>query len=62
MCVAVVTTLIMIVLAAPIGGAAAEEVAGNGLSQELPWVFGRFGRAQAAPRMLEVKFLGLDAR
>ena len=61
-CVAAITTLIMGVLALPIGGAAAGEVAGSGLSRELPRVFGRFSRAQAAPRVLEVQFQGLDAR
>jgi hypothetical protein len=60
-CVAAVTTLIMGVLAAPIGGGAAGEVAGSGLSRELPWVLSRF-RARGAPRVLEVQFQGLDAR
>ena len=59
-CAAVVTTLIMAVLAWPTGGLAAEDVAGNGLSRELPSVLSRWSRAQTAPQVLEVKFLGLD--
>ena len=62
LCVAIVTTLIMAVFAVPIGGAAAGEVAGTGLIRELPWVFGRFSKAQAPSRVLEVQFLGLDER
>ena len=62
LCVAVVTTLIMGVLAVPIGGAATGEVAGSGLIRELPWVFGRLSKAQAPSRVLEVQFLGLDER
>ena len=61
-CAAVVTTLIMGALALPIGGAATGEVAGSGLSRELPWVLGRFSRSSRAPRMLEVQLLGLDER
>ncbi|CAK0769081.1 hypothetical protein CVIRNUC_003629 [Coccomyxa viridis] len=60
--VAVVMTLIMGALALSIGGAAAGEVAGSGLSRELPWVFGFFSRSREAPRVLEVQFQGLDAR
>ena len=61
-CAAVATALVVGVLAAPIGGLAADEVAGSGLSRELPWIFGRFSRSRGAPRVLEVQFLGLNER
>jgi hypothetical protein len=61
-CTAVATALVVGVLAAPIGGLAADEVAGSGLSRELPWIFGRFSRSRGAPRVLEIQFLGLNER